>query len=411
MFGRSLVETTVAVKRYDLSLRPKTETASRLTPDGLRDNYFHNLERNTSRFDLLGSLTRSIPGLWATPLKVGGGSGAPFDGTDRGLPIEIVPTGARPPCRLPATRLSRVRTSRPAFVRDRFRLGPASASKRVSLTMTSRRRSPAAPRFAVPTPDDTGRPWCGRVGVFLTTCTSTRQLDSPAAGGNELRPDGTHRPRSSSRTGRGALSRRAAPPERGVDRQSAVRPRVGYRERYGQGGAGRGPPRRGRAGHSPAVVGRGVLPPRAGDVAGDPRQKSSSSPMRSPAPRETSTTSGLSIRIYDLRWSSRTRTRSSSSMCLIDCWSGERGRSRKTSDRAGTRVAVGLPAHCTDEEYLPLGPQPKWPVSEFFPSTSGSPRAGRSREEGRVGFKHSTWESFQPRDVVASLASPRFESS
>ncbi|HEY7697168.1 MAG TPA: carboxypeptidase regulatory-like domain-containing protein, partial [Vicinamibacteria bacterium] len=97
MFGRSLVETTVAVKRFDLSLRPKTETASRLTPDGLRDNYFHNLERNTSRFDLLGSVTRSIPGpLGDHTLKVGGSvARSRFDGIDRGLPIDMVDsTGA-----------------------------------------------------------------------------------------------------------------------------------------------------------------------------------------------------------------------------------------------------------------------------------------------------------------------------
>jgi outer membrane receptor protein involved in Fe transport len=92
MFARTLVETTVAVKSYDLSLRPKSESASQLTPDGLRTNYFHNLERNTSRFDLLGSVSRSV----ATPigehvLKAGGSLGrSRYEGIDRGIPLDLL---------------------------------------------------------------------------------------------------------------------------------------------------------------------------------------------------------------------------------------------------------------------------------------------------------------------------------
>jgi hypothetical protein len=129
MFARTLLETTVAVKHYDLSLRPKTEIASRLTPDGLRDNYFHNLERNTSRFDLLASVTRSIssPLFGDHLLKAGGGVGrSRFEGIDRGLPLEVVNSTGRLLTRVdflgdPALEGTDFELS--GYVQDRFRVG------------------------------------------------------------------------------------------------------------------------------------------------------------------------------------------------------------------------------------------------------------------------------------------------
>jgi hypothetical protein len=129
MFARTVVETTVAVKHYDLSLRPKAETASRLTPDGLRSNYFNNLERNTSRFDLIASLTRSISGpLGEHVLKVGGSVGrSRFEGSDRGLPLELVDSSGRLLRRVdflgdPALVGTDFELS--GYVQDRFRIGP-----------------------------------------------------------------------------------------------------------------------------------------------------------------------------------------------------------------------------------------------------------------------------------------------
>ena len=129
MFARTLVETTVAVKHYDLSLRPKAETASRLTPDGLRGNYFNNLERNTSRFDLLSSLTRSMSGaLGDHVLKVGGSVGrSRFEGIDRGLPLEVVDSSGRLVRRVdflgdPALVGTDFELS--GYIQDRFRMGP-----------------------------------------------------------------------------------------------------------------------------------------------------------------------------------------------------------------------------------------------------------------------------------------------
>jgi hypothetical protein len=128
MFSRTLLETTVAVKSYDLSLRPKSESTSQLTPDGLRGNYFHNLERNTSRLDLLGSITRSV----ATPLgehvvKAGGSIGrSRFEGIDRGLPLDILDASGRLVRRVeylgdPALTGTDLQFS--LYAQDRFRLG------------------------------------------------------------------------------------------------------------------------------------------------------------------------------------------------------------------------------------------------------------------------------------------------
>jgi outer membrane receptor protein involved in Fe transport len=129
MFARTLVETTVAVKHYDLSLRPKEETASRLTPEGLRGNYFHNLERNTSRFDLLGSVTHAMTGAAGDHLlKAGGGVGrSRFEGIDRGIPLEILDSSGSVIRRVdflgdPALEGTDFQLS--AFVQDRWRIGP-----------------------------------------------------------------------------------------------------------------------------------------------------------------------------------------------------------------------------------------------------------------------------------------------
>ncbi len=128
MFARMLLETTVAVKNYNLSLRPKSETVSRLAPDGLRGNYFNNLERNTSRFDLLASLTRSISmPMGEHVLKVGGGAGrSRFEGVDRGIPLELVDAEGRLLRRIDFLGdpvLSGTDVEFSAYAQDRFRIG------------------------------------------------------------------------------------------------------------------------------------------------------------------------------------------------------------------------------------------------------------------------------------------------
>jgi outer membrane receptor protein involved in Fe transport len=116
------------VKHYDLSLRPKSRGTSRLTPEGLRDNYFHNLERGTSRLDLLLSFTRSLQGPFGEHvLKAGGSYGrSRFDEFDLGLPVDLVDASGRLVRRIefqgdPEVEGTDVETS--LYLQDRFRIG------------------------------------------------------------------------------------------------------------------------------------------------------------------------------------------------------------------------------------------------------------------------------------------------
>ncbi len=127
-FGESVLETTLAVKKYDLSVRPKGDSVSVLTPDGLRQNYFDNLERNTGRLDLMTSATRPMPDLFGEHvLKVGASvARSRFDGIDRGLPIHVLDSSGMLVRRVdfegdPARSGRDVQAS--AFVQDRWRLG------------------------------------------------------------------------------------------------------------------------------------------------------------------------------------------------------------------------------------------------------------------------------------------------
>ena len=78
-------------------MRPKGDSISLLTPDGLRQNYFDNVERDTGRVDVMTSLTRSMPNLYGEHvLKAGAGFGhSRFHGVDRGLPIHVLDSSGR----------------------------------------------------------------------------------------------------------------------------------------------------------------------------------------------------------------------------------------------------------------------------------------------------------------------------
>jgi len=91
----TLVETTLAVKGYDVSLRPKGSGPTRLTVAGLEGNYFNQFDRESQRTELNVSLTRSLTGFQGRHLlKLGAQlSHSDFSGTDRSEPIVVLGAG------------------------------------------------------------------------------------------------------------------------------------------------------------------------------------------------------------------------------------------------------------------------------------------------------------------------------
>jgi len=94
-FSRTFVETIVAVKTFDVAVGPKGDAPSRLTPEGLRGNYFNELDRDSLRFEVASSCTHAPPDLFGGHIvKIGGNvSYTSFTGTDMGRPVEILGSG------------------------------------------------------------------------------------------------------------------------------------------------------------------------------------------------------------------------------------------------------------------------------------------------------------------------------
>jgi outer membrane receptor protein involved in Fe transport len=90
-FSQTLVETMVAAKTYNLTATPMGEGPSRLIPDGLRDNYFNFIDRESTRFEIGSAITHSPRELWGQHLAKFGAniSYTSFSGVDAGLPIEF----------------------------------------------------------------------------------------------------------------------------------------------------------------------------------------------------------------------------------------------------------------------------------------------------------------------------------
>jgi hypothetical protein len=83
-------ETLVAFKRYDVRVTPAGEGSSILGPDGLRANYFNEIDRESAWLELKSSFTRFFASRFGEHvLKVGGHfSHATFDGIDESGVIE-----------------------------------------------------------------------------------------------------------------------------------------------------------------------------------------------------------------------------------------------------------------------------------------------------------------------------------
>ena len=84
-------KTQFALRGFDVAVRPKGAGPAQLTPDGLRGNYFNEIDRQSDQLEL--STARLQSWRWGAQehlVKVGGQLLATsFDGTDRSSPIEM----------------------------------------------------------------------------------------------------------------------------------------------------------------------------------------------------------------------------------------------------------------------------------------------------------------------------------
>ena len=90
--SNTLWETLFAVKRYDVSVTPAGQGSSLLIADGLRTNYFNEIDRQSWWVELKNSFTHFVPSRFGEHiLKVGGNFAyATFEGIDDGGVIETV---------------------------------------------------------------------------------------------------------------------------------------------------------------------------------------------------------------------------------------------------------------------------------------------------------------------------------
>ena len=88
----TLIDSTFAIKSFDVAVRPEGDSLTRLTVDGLRDNYFNEIDRHSRRWEanlVLSHFVREARG--AHLLKLGANvSHTRFDGIDRSQSIAVV---------------------------------------------------------------------------------------------------------------------------------------------------------------------------------------------------------------------------------------------------------------------------------------------------------------------------------
>jgi hypothetical protein len=430
MFARSLFEATVAVKHYDLSLRPKNEAVSELTPEGLRGNYFHNLERNTSRFDLLASLTRSTRSpLGEHVLRIGGSVGrSRFEGLDRGLPLKILDSSGRLQQRvdyLDSPALSGTDLELSAYVQDRFRLGSrlgVEAGLRYDYDELVDAHQ-LAPRFAAAYAlDETGKTVVrGGFGVFHdhvylhagsfdrfqrrmeTSFGPDGELTGPpVVFENQTATEGLDSPRST--TWNVELDRQVA---------EGLAVRVGYRERYGSEELvvdriveeNRGTLRLSSEGES---VHREL------GVTLRVTRGESELFLAYAKSRSTGDLNNFGTLYQNLRFPLVFENENSlfeldvpHRLLLWGIWTLP----KDIEIGPGLEWRSGFPYTVLDEDYLPVGPRNQGGRFPRFFSldvrvTKGMTVLGRKIRVGVQAFNLGS--HFNPRDVVTSLASPRF---
>ena len=88
----TLWQTQFALRGFDVAIRPKSKRSAQLTPEGLRNNYFNEIDRQSLQLEL--NTARLQSWRWSTPehlVKVGGQLLATsFNGIDRSRPIKVL---------------------------------------------------------------------------------------------------------------------------------------------------------------------------------------------------------------------------------------------------------------------------------------------------------------------------------
>ena len=90
-------ETTVALRRFDVTSARTGSNTTRLTVDGLLDNYFNEIDRRSMQTEFGLSCLHFVPSLFGPRvLKMGGNLYyTAFDGTDRSFPIDLIDATGR----------------------------------------------------------------------------------------------------------------------------------------------------------------------------------------------------------------------------------------------------------------------------------------------------------------------------
>jgi outer membrane receptor protein involved in Fe transport len=89
--SRTLVETSLAVKSFDVAVRPQSDGTTVLIPSGLRANYFNELNRESERWDFNVACTHSVEDWHGSHVMKFGAQLAhmSFKGTDQSGLVEI----------------------------------------------------------------------------------------------------------------------------------------------------------------------------------------------------------------------------------------------------------------------------------------------------------------------------------
>lgn len=124
--ANTLWETTFALRRFSVTTERRGTGPARLTVDGLGNNYFNEIDRQSTQVEFnLSRLHFISSAVGPHQMKIGGNLySTQFDGTDRSYPIELVDGLGRPYGRITFEGLGRISASDVAlgvYVQDQWR--------------------------------------------------------------------------------------------------------------------------------------------------------------------------------------------------------------------------------------------------------------------------------------------------